>query len=82
MWHLVVFSVAMTASDLAKPTPPAPGPPGGSFFGITSPPLIWLAYLAVTVGVGALSYEYLEKPSRMWLRQVLSPKKAKASEVF
>ena len=68
MWHIVLNSIVRNIQIWQMQQPPLVGPPPApDYFGLTNVWAIMVVYLCLVLVVGALSYRFIEKPSRNWI---------------
>ena len=68
MWHTVLYSIVSNIQIWQMQQPPLAGPPPApDYFGLTNVWAIMVVYLCLVLVVGALSYRFIEKPSRNWI---------------
>lgn len=68
MWHIALYIIAVTIQLWQLRQPPVAGPPPPpNYFGLTNTWAILGIYFALTLLIGALSYRFIEKPSRRWI---------------
>ena len=68
MWHIVLYSIVGNIRIWQMQQPPLAGPPPApDYFGLTNVWAIMVVYLCLVLVVGALSYRFIEKPSRNWI---------------
>lgn len=68
MWHGVFLFIIFEIQGWLQTQPQVEGPP--NYFGITNPIVILLLYVIITIIIGALSYRFVEKPSRVWINSL------------
>ncbi|MEO6131330.1 MAG: acyltransferase, partial [Saprospiraceae bacterium] len=64
MWHVVFIFTVFEIQYWLLTKPPVPGP--STYFGITNPLVLLFLFIVITIIIGALSYRFIEKPSRKW----------------
>ncbi|MFZ4544759.1 MAG: acyltransferase family protein [Saprospiraceae bacterium] len=68
MWHLVLYTIVTSIAIGGMSSPPPDGPPGEpDYFGLTNIWIILPIYVGLTIAVGAFSFNYIERPSRLWI---------------
>ncbi|MDN3677222.1 acyltransferase [Flavobacterium paronense] len=68
MWHGAFIFIVFEIQSWLQTKPPLPGPP--DYFGITNPLVLLLLCVSITLIIGALSYRFIEKPSRVWINNL------------
>jgi peptidoglycan/LPS O-acetylase OafA/YrhL len=68
LWHFVIILVVFEIQFWLLTKPPVPGPP--NYFGITNPLVLLVLYVVITIIIGAVSYRFIEKPSRKWINNL------------
>ena len=71
MWHSVLISIVWGIQTWLLKAVPLPGPPPPpNYFGLTNPYIILIIFTTASVLVGALSYHFIENPSRKYLNSL------------
>ncbi|MEO7906010.1 MAG: acyltransferase [Saprospiraceae bacterium] len=68
LWHGVFILSVFEIQYWLLTKPPVPGPP--NYFGITNPFVLLFLFVVITIIIGALSYRFIEKPSRKWINNL------------
>ena len=68
MWHIAFIFTIFEIKYWFMTKAPVPGPP--NYFGITNPLVLLFLYIVITIIIGALSYRFIEKPSRKWINNL------------
>lgn len=68
MWHGAFLFIIFEIQGWLQTEPPVDGPP--NYFGITNPLVLLMLYVIITIIIGALSYRFVEKPSRLWINNL------------
>ena len=68
MWHGVIQGLIYSIQAWVLEAAPLPGPPPPpNYMGITNPYIIMVLFTTASIFVGALSYHFIENPSRVFI---------------